>query len=189
VGGSKNRRSVGTLVERAAANDGTFRSHSWNVATLSVRLGKALGLRKRELEILELAAVLHDVGKLGVPSSVIAKTGALDEREWRAMRRHPVDGEQLLAPHMRSDDVLEIIRSHHERWDGRGYPDGLKGEQIPLGARIVAVADAFCAMIERRPYRAPRPRAAARAELLEQAGRQFDPVCAGAAYRVTGGSR
>ena len=102
------------------------------------------------------------------------------------MRRHPVEGARLLARYVPSADVLAIIRSHHERWDGAGYPEGLRAEQIPLGARIVAVVDAFCAMIEPRPYRPTLDAAAARAELLAQAGRQFDPACAEQAHRLTG---
>ena len=102
------------------------------------------------------------------------------------MRRHPAEGARLVAPYAPSPDVHAIIRSHHERWDGAGYPDGLRAEQIPLGARIVALVDAFCAMIEPRPYRPTLDERAARSELLAQAGRQFDPACVEHAHRLTG---
>ena len=163
-----------------------FRSHALHVAALSVRVGTAIGLRPPELGTLELAAKLHDVGKLTVPRSILAKPGPLDDEEWAAMRRHPGEGARLLAPYVPSADVLAIVRSHHERWDGAGYPEGLSGEQIPLGARIVAVVDAFCAMIEPRPYRPTLDTEEARSELLAQAGRQFDPVCAEQAHRLIG---
>jgi HD-GYP domain-containing protein (c-di-GMP phosphodiesterase class II) len=162
-----------------------FRSHGLRVAALSVCIGTAFGLRPRELETLELAAKLHDVGKLAVPRSILAKCGPLDDDEWAAVRIHPAEGARLLAPFVPSD-VLTIIRSHHERWDGTGYPEGLKRAQIPLGARIVAVVDAFCAMTEPRPYRPTLDEDAARSELLAQAGRQFDPACTEQAQRLTG---
>lgn len=181
----RRRSALATLVDRAEVVDPSFRDHSHNVAALSSEIGRALGLPARELEILEFAAAFHDVGKIGVPPTVIAKRGPLDDEEWACMRRHPTEGERLLEPHVRSPAVLAIVRSHHERWDGSGYPDGLAGEEIPLGARIVAVADAFTAMVEPRPYRAPRGRAVARAELLGQAGHQFDVVCARAGFGVT----
>ena len=174
------------LFSRASAGDLLFRPHALRVATMSVRVGAAFGLRPPELRSLELAAKLHDVGKLMVPHSILAKPGPLDDEEWATMRRHPDEGARLLAPYVASTDVLAIIRSHHERWDGAGYPEGLKGEQIPFGARIVAVVDAFCAMIESRPYRPTLDAEEARSELLAQAGRQFDPTCAEQAHRLTG---
>jgi putative nucleotidyltransferase with HDIG domain len=177
--------ALDALIERACSNDRGFREHSENVAAISVHVGRELRLGDRDLELLELAAAVHDVGKLCVPATILAKAGPLDQEEWAAMRAHPAAGAVLLEPCEAPPEVLEIVRSHHERWDGAGYPDGLRGERIPLGARIIAVADAYCAMIESRPYRPPRRPAAARAELLAQAGRQFDSVCAQATYRVT----
>jgi HD-GYP domain-containing protein (c-di-GMP phosphodiesterase class II) len=178
--------AVEALFVRASAYDVNFRPHALRVAALSVRIGAAIGLRPPELETLALAAKLHDVGKLRVASFILAKPGPLGESEWAAMRRHPAEGARLLAPHVSSGDLLAIVRSHHERWDGAGYPEGLSAEQIPLGARIVAVVDAFCAMIERRAYRPTLDQQAARSELVAQAGRQFDPACAEVAHRLTG---
>jgi HD-GYP domain-containing protein (c-di-GMP phosphodiesterase class II) len=177
--------AVEALFSRASAADVLFRSHALRVAALSLRIGAALGLEPPELETLERAAKLHDVGKLAVPRSILAKPGPLDDQEWACMKRHPAEGARLLAPYVPSADLLAIIRSHHERWDGAGYPEGLREEQIPLGARIVAVVDAFCAMTEPRPYRSGIGADAARSELLAQAGRQFDPVCAEHAHRLT----
>ncbi len=179
--------AITALFSRASAGDVMFRSHALQVGALSVRIGEALGLWPRELETLALAARLHDIGKLMVPRSILVKPGPLDDDEWAAMRRHPADGARLLEPYVSSADVLAIIRSHHERWDGAGYPEGLGGEQIPLGARIVALVDAFCAMIEPRPYRPTLDEAAARSELLAQAGRQFDPACTRHAHLLTAG--
>jgi HD-GYP domain-containing protein (c-di-GMP phosphodiesterase class II) len=180
-------RHVEALIEEACGTDDTLREHSLNVAASAVAVGTSLGLKGGELGILELAATVHDVGKLQVPPEILAKPGPLDEDEWQEMRRHPVRGAELLAGHV-PPAVLEIVRSHHERWDGGGYPDGLAGAEIPLGARIIAVVDAFCAMLESRPYRPATQRADARRELLAQAGRQFDADCARAAYRVTAGA-
>jgi two-component system cell cycle response regulator len=122
------------------------------------------------------AAELHDIGKLAIPETMLAKPSALDDEEWALMRRHTVIGERMLAaaPGLRA--VAAIVRSSHERWDGEGYPDGLTGEQIPLGARIVAVCDAFAAMTSPRAYRPTVPRPAALGELCRCAGKQFDPA-------------
>jgi len=156
-----------------------------SVLSLSGRIGIVLGLRKRELRTLEVAAALHDIGKATVPPEVLAKNGPLDEGEWAYVRAHPAEGERLLAPYITSPSVLQIVRSHHERWDATGYPDRLAGSSIPLGARIVAVADAYVAMLERRPYRASLSSSSARAELLRERGRQFDADCVRAALLVT----
>jgi putative nucleotidyltransferase with HDIG domain len=180
-------RRIHHLFELAACADATLREHSEHVADLSVRVGRALGLPDEDLEVLGLAAVVHDVGKLAVAREILAKPSALDEEEWKSMRRHPEAGAALLAPCPAPTEVLEIVRSHHERWDGSGYPDGLAGEEIPLGARIIAVVDSYCAMVESRPYRPPRRPANARAELLAGAGTQFDGRCARAAYRLVAG--
>jgi putative nucleotidyltransferase with HDIG domain len=175
---------VAELLARASAMDATFGVHAAKVAALSVRVARELGLGRDEVELLGLAAAVHDVGKLEVAAAIIAKPTALDPEEWDAMRRHPAVGADLLQECDVPSEVAAIVRSHHERWDGAGYPDGLSGDDIPFGARIVAVADAYCAMLEERPYRPPLEPREARAELQAQAGRQFDPVCAEATCRV-----
>jgi HD-GYP domain-containing protein (c-di-GMP phosphodiesterase class II) len=136
--------------------------------------------------MLVFAAAVHDIGKMSVPSSVVGQSWAARAMwERLAVQRHPSEGQRPLRPHVQSPELLAIVRSHHERWDGGGYPDRLAAEQIALGARIVAVAYAFTAMVEPRPYREPFSRTRARAELLERAGDQFDPLCARAGYSVT----
>jgi HD-GYP domain-containing protein (c-di-GMP phosphodiesterase class II) len=154
------------------------------VSRLAVAIATELKLPAAEHRCVELGALLHDVGKLSIPDRVLTKPAPLNELEWEAMRRHAAHGERLLARIVQQADVLAVVRSHHERWDGRGYPDGKRGEEIPLAARIVAVADAFQAMIEPRPYREPRTRASALDEIASESGRQFDPNCVDALRTV-----
>jgi putative nucleotidyltransferase with HDIG domain len=165
------------LVDRLELKEGYAGEHTAAVSSLALAIATELKLSAAERRCVELGALLHDVGKLSIPDRVLTKPGPLNELEWAAMRRHAALGERLLAHILDQADVLAIVRSHHERWDGTGYPDGKHGEDIPLAARIVAVADAFQAMIEARPYRAPRTRRAAVEEIASQSGRQFDPVC------------
>jgi two-component system cell cycle response regulator len=121
------------------------------------------------------AGELHDIGKVALPESILCKEGPLTEDEWDFIRRHTIIGERILGAAPSMQDVAAIVRASHERWDGTGYPDGISGEEIPVGARIVGVADAFCAMIEERPYAQARSRADAIAELRACSGTQFDP--------------
>jgi putative nucleotidyltransferase with HDIG domain len=165
------------LVDRLELKEGYAGEHTAAVSALALAIAKHLKLSAADRRCVELGALLHDVGKLSIPDRVLTKPGPLNELEWAAMRRHAALGERLLAHILDQAEVLAIVRSHHERWDGSGYPDGLRGEEIPLAARIVAVADAFQAMIEPRPYRAPRSRTSALEEVASQSGRQFDPVC------------
>jgi two-component system, cell cycle response regulator len=150
--------------------------HVLDVGRLAVAVGRRLGMPEESLPELLHGAELHDVGKIGLPESILRKPGPLDADEWAFMRRHTVIGERFLlaVPALRS--VAALVRASHERWDGTGYPDGLAGEEIPLGARIIAVCDAFDAMVTDRPYRAGMPRAEAEAELRRCAGSQFDPA-------------
>jgi putative nucleotidyltransferase with HDIG domain len=165
------------LVDRLELKEGYAGEHTAAVSALALAIAKKLKLSAAERRCVELGALLHDVGKLSIPDRVLTKPGPLNELEWTAMRRHAALGERLLAHILDQAEVLAIVRSHHERWDGSGYPDGIRGEEIPLAARIVAVADAFQAMIEPRPYRAPRTPESALEEITSQSGRQFDPVC------------
>ncbi len=119
---------------------------------------------------------LHDIGKVGVPEAVLRKPGPLDESEWAVMREHPTIGAQIVSPIRFLAGAIEIVQSHHERWDGRGYPTGLRGEGIPLAARVFAIADSFDAMTSDRPYRAAMPIERALEELRQGAGTQFDPT-------------
>ncbi|HEV3002405.1 MAG TPA: HD-GYP domain-containing protein [Solirubrobacteraceae bacterium] len=150
--------------------------HSKGVVALALAVGRRLELDARDQRNLEFGALLHDIGKLKVPDELLNKPGPLTPAEWDVMRRHPVDGQEMLE---RIGGVLAdvglTVRSHHERWDGGGYPDGLAGEAIPLNARIIAACDAYSAMTTNRSYRAGRPVAEAVAELRTCAGAQFDP--------------
>ena len=165
------------LLDRLESKDGSVSDHTAKVGRLSAAIAARLGLGVDEQRLVELGALVHDVGKLFVPDRILMKSGGLNELEWAVMRRHAAAGERVLAHILDLPDILAVVRSHHERWDGSGYPDGKRAEEIPLPARIVAVADAFQAMIEPRPYRRPRSRAAALAEIVRESGRQFDPTC------------
>jgi putative nucleotidyltransferase with HDIG domain len=142
-----------------------------------VAVAGELGLDLDSIRTVELGAVLHDIGKVRVPESILKKPGELTEAEWEIMKTHPEVGERILKPIQSLQSVVPIVRHHHERWDGNGYPDGLAGRTIPLGARIVAVCDAYRAMTEDRPYRKALAEAEARRRLLEGSGSQFDSVC------------
>jgi putative nucleotidyltransferase with HDIG domain len=178
---------LAALTDRLETRHGYPSDHTTAVSRLAVAVGRRLGLRGEQLDQVELGALLHDVGKLDVPETILSKPAALNELEWRTMRRHVESGERLLHRVVEMPAVLGIVRWHHERWDGAGYPDGKRGEQIPLAARIVAVADAFQAMIEPRPYRRRRSHGAALEEVRRNAGSQFDPECVEALREVVGG--
>jgi putative two-component system response regulator len=165
------------LVDRLELKEGYAGEHTTAVSRLAMAIATELRLPAAQCRDVELGALLHDVGKLSIPDRVLTKPGPLNELEWTAMQRHASLGERLVARIVQQPAVLAVVRSHHERWDGSGYPDGKQGEEIPLAARIVAVADAFQAMIEPRPYREPRTRATALEEITAESGRQFDPGC------------
>jgi two-component system cell cycle response regulator len=150
-------------------------AHLVGVAELAVAVARQLHLNGEQLDEVARAAELHDVGKVAIPEEILHKPGPLDEEEWAFVRRHTLIGERILgaAPALRP--VAQLVRSTHERYDGGGYPDGLSGEQIPLGARIVTVCDAYEAMVAERPYRPAMTREDAIAELRRNAGTQFDP--------------
>jgi len=149
--------------------------HTERVTALTLRLARALGVPEEDLEHIRRGAILHDVGKLAIPDRILLKPGPLTEEEWAVMKRHPVYAYEWLSgiPFLRK--ALDIPYAHHERWDGSGYPRGLKGEAIPLSARIFAVVDVYDALTSDRPYRKAWPKEKALAYLQEQAGRQFDP--------------
>jgi putative two-component system response regulator len=128
-----------------------------------------------QLEALEFGAILHDVGKINIPERVLSKTGPLDESEWAEMRMHPVYGAHMIEGNPYLEPAVPLVLHHHERWDGGGYPDGLSAEDIPIGARLLAVADTFHAMTSDRPYQAARSQEEAFQEILAESGKQFDP--------------
>lgn len=166
--------SIHTLVRALEAKDPHTRGHSDRVAEYAMALRARVG--GVPSESLRIGAQLHDVGKIGITTGILRKDGPLSIEEFEQVRRHPTIGVEILSPLMEDREALGVVHHHHERWDGAGYPDGLAGEAIPMGARIVAVADSFDAMISSRPYRAGRTREKAVAELEAEAGRQFDPA-------------
>jgi HD domain len=179
------RRTALLLGELIGEDDEYTGAHSQGVVSLSVAIADELGLDDRQRRLVEFGALLHDVGKIGVPKEIVNKPAALNDDEWDVMRRHTIAGQRMLDRVGGAlKDVGEVVRASHERWDGTGYPDGLAGDEIPIAARIVCAADAFSAMTTDRPYRAARDRDFAIAELRSQAGRQFDPAVAEATITV-----
>ena len=169
-------QGVQMLARALEAKDAYTRGHSIRVSRYAVATARRMGFQGALLDGIRLGGELHDIGKIGTRESVLHKPGSLTADEFRQISEHPILGERMLSPLAReSPDVLRIVRSHHERLDGRGFPDGLRGERIPVEARIVAVADAFDAMTTRRPYRESRPPEQAMAELRRVAGTQLDP--------------
>jgi putative nucleotidyltransferase with HDIG domain len=178
------RETLASLANALEEKDAYTHDHTQEVVALTLDVGRALRLDPEELDLLELGALFHDIGKIRIPESILNKPGPLDDAEWGIMRSHTIAGEAILAPITSLREVLPIVRSSHERWDGRGYPDGISGNEIPVGARIVSVCDAFRAMTERRPYRNPLSEREAVRELRRNAGTQFDPQCVGALLQV-----
>src|SRR4051794_9073990 len=167
----------------AEAGAGTA-EHSDDVVLITEAIGQRMGFSGAEAGDLLAAARLHDIGKVWVPSAILEKPGALTDEEWALMRRHTVVGQQILSSVSELADVGRLVRHSHERWDGKGYPDGLMGAEIPLGSRIVFCADAFHAIRSDRPYRKGRSAREALAEIKRCAGSQFDPAVAGALEEV-----
>jgi putative nucleotidyltransferase with HDIG domain len=174
------RETLASLSNALEAKDADTSQHTEEVVRLAVAVAAELELELEAVRSVELGAVLHDIGKVRVPESILNKRGPLTEEEWAVMKTHPVVGEHILRPIRSLQAILPIVRHHHERWDGGGYPDGLTGHAIPLGARIVAVCDAYRAMTEDRPYRDALPQDEARRELEDAAGSQFDADCVSA---------
>ena len=172
--GAREARDV--LMRSMQARQPYLHEHSSGVADLALRVGRRLGMGPEELDVVARAAELHDVGKVGIPDAILDKPAALDESEWDFMRQHTILGERILSAAAPLRPVAKIVRSTHERWDGDGYPDGLARSRIPLSARVVAVCDAYEAMISDRAYRPALGHDEACNELREEAGRQFDPV-------------
>lgn len=159
--------------------------HTKGVVELGLEVGRELGLSGKEMRDLEFGSLLHDIGKLRVSNEIINKPGKLTDAEWEIIRRHPIDGQEMLARVGGAlETVGEIVRAHHERVDGGGYPDGLRGDAIPMEARIICACDAYSAMTTTRSYRPAMSRAEAIAELRRCAGTQFDPLVVEALIRV-----
>ncbi len=166
---------VAALARAVEAKDAYTQGHQQRLERYAIAIGAQLGLAGRALFLLRYGAVLHDVGKIGVDDAILRKLAPLTAAEYRLMQQHPIIGERIVQPLHLGYAIGPIVRHHHERWDGRGYPDGLAGESIALGARIVAVADAFDAMTTRRPYNRVRSVREAAEIMRAGAGRAWDP--------------
>ncbi|NOQ76483.1 MAG: HD domain-containing protein, partial [Methylococcaceae bacterium] len=169
---------IETLANTLDERDKYTHGHSRRVTNLSLALGDKIGLRPNDLELLRLASILHDIGKIGVPDNILLKHGKLSTEEFEIIKNHPSQGEHILKP-MKHDrkisQIILIVRHHHERFDGKGYPDGLTGKKIPLLARVVAVSDSYDAMTSDRPYRKGMTKKMALTEIEKGTGTQYDP--------------
>jgi HD-GYP domain-containing protein (c-di-GMP phosphodiesterase class II) len=178
--------TVEALANALEANDEYTSSHARWITDLAIRVGSELGLDARALKRVELGALFHDIGKIGIPSSILAKPGPLTDEERKVVETHPELGERILRPIGQLEDVCGIVRSCHERWDGAGYPDRKAREAIPIESRIIFACDAFHAMTTDRPYRRALSVDEALRRLSEAAGSQFDPRVVDACLRVLG---
>ena len=170
--------TIEALMSALEARDPYTEAHTGRIKNLALGLAVALQVPPELRQAVKLGSILHDVGKIGIPDAILLKPASLSDDEWDIMRTHPLIGERMLRTIDFLSPTLPIIRHHHERWDGNGYPDKLAGEDIPLGARIVAVCDSFDAMTTDRPYRKGMSADEACDELISCAGSQFDPACA-----------
>ena len=182
--GEDAHKIASILVEAVTPKDGFTSEHASQVARLSQLVGVELSLKVEEIEMLVLGALLHDLGKLAVSDAILEKPGPLTEEEWAVVKRHSDVGARMIEPLEVLSGAVLVVRHHHERYDGTGYPDGLEGEEIPLAARIVAAVDAFDVMLRGRPYRQRHTQEEAFEELSSQPGHQFDPLVVEALIRV-----
>jgi len=171
----QNVQTVEALAAAIDAKDPYTRGHSERVAEIAEKIAKAMRLKDADVEMIRYAGLLHDIGKIGVTDKILQKTGRLSEEEFSMIKHHPTVGAEMVKPVQFLDKVLSAIRHHHEQYGGGGYPDGLKGEEIPLWARILCVADAWDAMTVDRVYRRNLGREKAIQQLIEGKGVQFDP--------------
>ncbi|MBM3243232.1 MAG: HD domain-containing protein [Candidatus Omnitrophica bacterium] len=169
-------RTIKVLAQAIDARDHYTHSHSENVAKYAMLIASQMNLSAKEIEIIQQACELHDLGKIGIEDSILMKPGPLTDEEWVQIRKHPTIGAQILEPLTFLNDVIDLVRQHHEHYDGSGYPEGRKGEDIQLGARILNLADAYEAMRSARSYRKiPLSKEAAVEEIKKHSGTQFDP--------------
>lgn len=178
------RSTLKALTAALETRDLETHGHSERVVSYSMRLGREYGLDSGRMKSLEFGSLLHDIGKIGVPDLILRKPAKLTSEEWVLMREHPVHGQQILRGIEFLEGAARVVAQHHEKWDGSGYPLGLRGEEIDICARIFSVADAFDAITSDRVYRKGKPYEAAAGELDEWAGKQFDPKIVEAFHRV-----
>jgi cyclic di-GMP phosphodiesterase len=178
------RTTLKALAAALETRDAETHGHSERVVNFSLKLGQELGLSREEMRSLEFGALLHDIGKIGVPDAILRKPGPLTEDEWTRMRRHPLLGQKILSGIEFLEGAAQVVAEHHEKWDGSGYPSGLRGHEIDIKARIFAVADTFDAIVSNRVYRNGKSYEVALSELRANAGQQFDPEVVAAFERV-----
>jgi len=175
---SKHNDTIRSILNAVLYKSPTERDHSSRVSVLCEAIGKAYSLSEDETRELKIAGEVHDIGKIAIDEAILNKTEKLTEEEWAQIKRHPETGYRLLGTSSEYYSISEYILSHHERWDGRGYPRGLKGEAIPWKSRVIAIADSYDAMVTGRAYRKPLSQQAAVEEIRKNAGTQFDPEIA-----------
>ena len=176
--------TVKVLTLAVDAKDHYTAGHSIRVADISVAIAREMRMKRKRVETIERAALFHDIGKIGIPGNILNKTGKLKDSEWTEMKRHPVVGYKIMSAVKVLTDTVDIIKHHHEHYDGSGYPDGLKSKEISLESRIIAVADAYDAMTTNRPHQAARSTQAALEEIASNSGTQFDQKIVKALIRV-----
>jgi putative nucleotidyltransferase with HDIG domain len=169
-------QTVVTLANAIDLRDTYTSNHSQQIASLAAAVAERMGLTEKEIDAIYWGGLLHDIGKIGIPDSILQKPAKLNDEEWVIMRKHPALGAELVSKINRLEHIAPIIGASHEMYDGSGYPDGLKGEEIPIGARIVTVVDAYSAMIDKRPYKEAYEFDVVIEELKEMAGSMYDPV-------------
>ncbi|MBM7623803.1 HD-GYP domain-containing protein [Sporohalobacter salinus] len=167
--------SMTSLVKTLEAKDSYTKGHSLRVCEIAVKLAKSKYNVSNEIKKIKLAGKLHDIGKVGTQEAILNKPSSLSKKEFNHIKKHPIMSEEILSPIKKFKPITKMVRHHHERYDGTGYPDGLKGEEIPLGSRIVAIADSYDAMTSNRPYRSPMNPKDAALEIENNLGTQFDP--------------
>ena len=175
------------LLNALELRDRDSAGHSQRVAMLALRLGSALGLADQDMALLRMGALLHDIGKIGVPDSILLKPGALTYEEWGFMRRHSTYGAEILRPLPEMQDILPIVYHHHEKWDGSGYPNQVPGANIPYLARVCAVTEVFDSLLSDHIYRAAWPAAQALQWMKEESGKAFDPSIVDALSSIAAG--
>ncbi|MBM2824507.1 MAG: response regulator [Dehalococcoidales bacterium] len=178
--------AITALVYALEAKDKYASGHSQRVAQISVAIARELGVRKDSIEKIRVACLVHDIGKIGVRESTLNKPSGLTDEEYQHVQCHPEIGERILTAIVEDEEILKVVRHHHERYDGTGYPDRLSADQIPVGARILALADAYDAMTSQRPYRAPVNSETTYAEIERSKGTQFAPDVVDAFLRIKG---
>jgi len=166
---------MNALIRAIDAKDHYTEDHSLKVSRIAEVIARELKLTKEKIETIKKACKLHDLGKIGIRESILLKPTKLTEGEWQEIKKHPILGAEIIKPLSFLTDVAVLVRQDHERWDGKGYPDGLKEEQIDIGARVITLSDAYDAMITGRPYKKAMTKEQAMEEIRKNAGTQFDP--------------